>query len=446
MLLAFAIPAVAQAQFTYSISNDTVTITGYSGPDDAVTIPDTIKGLPVTSIGDAAFYYRGLTSVTIPNSVTSIGHVAFKGCDALASVTIGSGVRNIGQEAFYGCKRLTEVAMGRSVTNIAKGLFSESGLIAFEIPDSVEGIGWAAFRSCTNLATLSIGSGVRAIGYEALFGCVRLSEITVNEANPLYRSVDGVLFNKVGTRLVHFPQGRVGSYAIPNGVISLEYSAFLNSRVTSVNIPSSVTNIGELAFSYCALTDVTMGSGITSLGPWAFAYCDLTSVTIPDSVASIGAAAFRGCFKLKLITIGSGVTSIGDLALSYTPSLSELYFRGNAPGIGIGALNPSDSSTVYSLPGTTGWGPTYGGRPRAPWVLPYPSILNTAPGFGVGTTGFGFVISWATNALVVVDAATDPGDPTWSPVSTHTLTNGWSHFSDPAWSSFPARLYRLRSP
>ena len=101
--------------------------------------------------------------------------------------------------------------------------------------------------------------------------------------------------------------------------------------------------------------------------------------------------------------------------------------------------------TIYYLPGTTGWGSTFGGRPTALWFLPNPLILNNGPSFGVKTNLFGFIISWATNIPVAVEACTNAANHTWSPVSTNSLTNGSSYFSDPQWTNYPARFYRLRS-
>ena len=103
-------------------------------------------------------------------------------------------------------------------------------------------------------------------------------------------------------------------------------------------------------------------------------------------------------------------------------------------------------ATVYYLPGTTGWGSTFGGRPTALWMLPNPLILNNAPNFGIRSNQFGFIISWATNLPVVVEACTDLAQPIWAPVGTNTLTAGSSYFSDPEWTNHPARFYRLRSP
>jgi hypothetical protein len=94
------------------------------------------------------------------------------------------------------------------------------------------------------------------------------------------------------------------------------------------------------------------------------------------------------------------------------------------------------------LPGTTGWGAMFDGLPTALWFLPNPQILNNSAGFGVQPGGFGFTISWATNASVVVEAATNLANPVWMPVSTNTLVNGTNYFSDPQWTNYPMRYYR----
>ena len=103
-----------------------------------------------------------------------------------------------------------------------------------------------------------------------------------------------------------------------------------------------------------------------------------------------------------------------------------------------------NNATFYYLPGTTGWGNDFG--TMALWLLPYPVILNNNPAFGVQTNQFGFIISWATNLSVVVEACTNLASPTWSPVGTNTLTNGTAYFSDSAWTNYSGRFYRIRSP
>src|SRR5258705_489924 len=108
LLLLLTLPAVVQAQFNYMTDNGTITITGYTGPGGAVTIPDTINGLPVTSIGDVAFLQRtNLTSVTIGSNITNIGNYAFASCSSLTNVTIPNSVTRMGNWAFSSCSNLT---------------------------------------------------------------------------------------------------------------------------------------------------------------------------------------------------------------------------------------------------------------------------------------------------------------------------------------------------
>ncbi len=191
---------------------------------------------------------------------------------------------------------------------------------------------------------------------------------------------------------------------------------------------------------------LTIPEGVTNIGNFAFADCTgLTTLTISKGVTSIGDGAFSDCTALTTVTISSSVTNIGNWAFSDCARLRGIYFEGNAPEVGESAFA---GGTIYYLPGTTGWGPTLVDRPTALWLRPNPVILTTAPGFGIETNVFGFTISWATNAAVVIEASADLGRGPWSPLATNALPRGalyWSYFSDPEWTKYPRRFYRIRA-
>jgi hypothetical protein len=394
---------------------------------------------------------------------------------------------------------------------------------SYAIPNSVTSIQENAFNGCTSLTNVAIPNSVTNIWYQAFYSCSTLTGISVDTNNPVYSSVDGVLFDKTRSTLIEYPTGNgATSYAIPNSVTAIgDYAFAYNTSLTSVTIPNSVTSIASGVFNSCAnltnvtipngvtsigdamfghcvnLTSVTMPNSVTDIGGYAFAYCtSLTNVTIGNSVARIGYNAFDSCTSLTSVTIPNGVMNIGFLAFAYCASLTNVtignsvaaiggnaffyctsltsmtipdsvivlgydpwgdlpfgvfkgctnlarvYFQGNAPG---GSLfdDPNAHATAYYLPGTTGWGSTFGGTPTALWTLPYPVLLKSS--VGVQSSQFGFTVSWATNLSVVVEAATDLGNPIWSPLATNALTGGTFYFGDAQWTKYPTRFYRVRS-
>ena len=200
-----------------------------------------------------AFAPAGLIEYTIPDSVTTIGESAFRGCSSLASVTIPDSVTSIGDNTFYGCNSLTNVTIGNSVTTI----------------------GWSAFYGCTSLTSVTIPDSVTTIGRGAFAGCNKLTSFYGKFASEDNRCliVDGKLI------------------------------AFAPVGLTEYTIPDSVTSIEDHAFAGCnSLTSVTIPDSITSIGGYAFGGCSsLTSVIIPDSVTSIGYSAFFRCYSLTSV-------------------------------------------------------------------------------------------------------------------------------------------------
>jgi len=351
----------------------------------SVTIPNS-----VTSIGGSAFGgCTGLTSVTIPNSVTSIGGSAFGGCTGLTSInvdpnnanfssedgvlfnknkttliqypagkqgtlyTIPNSVTSIGSSAFYGCTGLTSVTIPNSVTSIGDDAFRGCiGLTSVTIPNSVTYIGWNAFNGCTGLTSVTIPESVTSIRNNAFLGCTGLTSINVDMDNASYSSEDGVLFSKSKNNLILYPQGRQGSYTIPNSVTSIGDRAFYGcTGLASVTIGNSVTSIRDRAFYGCTgLASVTIGNSVTSIGDGAFYGCTgLASVTISNSVTFIGDGAFGGCRGLTSITIPNSVTYIGDSAFSGCTGLTSVTIGNSVTTIGVHAFNGCTGLTSVTI-------------------------------------------------------------------------------------------------
>ncbi|NTU70523.1 MAG: leucine-rich repeat protein [Coriobacteriia bacterium] len=167
--------------WTYRLDgDDNATIIGYAGTDTTITIPAVIDGYPVVAIDDLVFLYRtDLTSVSIPEGVTSIGAYAFYGCSSLTSMSIPAGVTSIRDYTFYGCSSLTDVALPEGLNSIGFQAFRAcSNLTSVTFPSSLTSIGEGAYEWCSNLTDVTIPAGVTSVGRVAFYGCERLTSAT----------------------------------------------------------------------------------------------------------------------------------------------------------------------------------------------------------------------------------------------------------------------------
>ena len=388
----------------------------YSGNEDYV--PSSLKEVIITG---GTYIYRnafagcsGLTSVTIPDSVTSIIGRAFYGCSGLTSVTIGNGVTSIGDEAFCECNSLTSITIPDSVTSIGDEAFREcSSLTSITIPDSVTSIGEGAFYGCnviiqiengvsyvdgwvidcdTSVTSVQLREGTRGIVDSAFYGCSGLTDVYYQGdlsgwlgiefgdeyANPMYYAenlyINGQLLQ--------------GDVVIPDGTEKIGDYAFYNcDGLTSITIPDSVTSIGDYVFEYCSsLTSVTIGDSVTSIGSSAFAGCtslqfneyggakylgndanpysvlydvtdtSITSVEIMAQTKIIYDGAFAGCSGLTSIVIPDSVTSIGSRAFYNCSSLTSVTIPDSVTSIGDKAFEYCSRLTdVYYQGDLSGW-------------------------------------------------------------------------------------------
>ena len=337
---------------------------------EAVDIPAEYKGLPVTAIGDRAFYQlMKLRSVTIPDSVKSIGAYSFWRCFRMTDIVIPDSVTSIGAYAFQYCDGLTDITIPETVTAIEENAFAGCGILTIRCDATDKPAGWSddwhgdtpvawkvlpenqhlefklngtgdaysvagigafegvelelpeeykgkpvvaiekeAFSGCERLTSVTVPETVTRIGAGAFKGCKNLQSINVDAYNKAYSSIDGNLYNEDGTVLVQYATGKTDtSFAVPHGVTVIGNSAF---------------------FGVCALREVTIPDGVTKIGDNAFDSCkDIASVTIPDSVTALGFGAFFSCDRLRSVSIGCGVTRILPCTFGSCLCLEEIFIH-----------------------------------------------------------------------------------------------------------------------
>ena len=268
--------------YTVNAGGKTATITNFLGPVDSegnvdptnngpydIEIPTTLGGCTVTGLGEYSFateengsplydiHHHNIHSVTIPESVTSIGQSAFESCFNLDSLIIKDAATSIGESAFDGCSHLTTLSLGKNITTIGDYAFQQcSYLTNVTIPQSVTSIGRQAFY-LTDLNTLTIKGPIKSMGYAAFAGCTNLTSLSLYD-----------------------------------GIQTIGEGAFINSTsLEAVTIPQSVTSIGASAFAYCS---------------------NLRTITIPEKVTTIESDTFTGCSNLKSITLPAELKSFQD--------------------------------------------------------------------------------------------------------------------------------------
>ena len=353
----------------------------YSG---GITIPSEVSGYTVTRVGKWAFsWIGGLTSVSIPETVTSIGTQAFN-FTGLTAITLPRNLKTIEDGVFQGCTGITSVTIPASVTSIADGttfdaatnlasIEVESGNQVYDswydcnaiietatnsliqgcknsvIPNSVTNIADGAFLHCTTLTSIDIPSSVTSIGNRAFFGCSGLSSLSLPEN---LEFIDIEAFNGCDG---------LTSIVIPASVTSIGYGAFFDCKnLTSIIVDSGNTiydsrdncnaiieTSSNTLISGCQNT--TIPSSVTSIGEWAFAGCSgLTAIFLPSNLKTIESLAFNCCSSLTSITIPEGVTSIGNGAFDGCSNLTSVTVCNGTPvSISENPFSDRANATLY---------------------------------------------------------------------------------------------------
>ena len=310
-------------KYAYRVDDGNATITKFLGPDDSanpvdsastvsydIEIPEKLGDIRVTGLGDYSFAVdadsdagypgnslcRNIHSVTIPESVTSIGKYAFARCSSLTSLKLGENIKTIGDHAFYYCIKLESVTIPQSVTFMGDRAFTGCAqLNSLTINDAAISIGDWTFDECYKLTTLSLGEKIKTIGDYAFYDCRILNNVT---------------------------------------------------------IPQSVTSIGDHAFGACyGMDSFTIKDATTSIGKYAFSDCQsLTTLSLGENITTIDDDAFRSCYNLECIMLPAGLASFGD-CLRGCPAGRKWDYHGK-PINPIGAIYyKNDWDHAKELPG-----------------------------------------------------------------------------------------------
>jgi hypothetical protein len=390
-------------------NGNSIAIVGYNDPGNQnyVLFPKAgIGRLPITDVG-TAFAEAGLTGIVLPAGITNIAVGAFSDC-GLEEVVLPANLSCIGSNAFVGC-RLTTV----------------------NIPPRVEYIGDWAFLGGNgdggnDFTTVVIPAGVKILG-NGVFEGNQLSQVFLT---------NGLL--SIGDTA--FADNQLPQIYLPNSITNLGVAAFAGNQLSAVSLPVGLLNIPDYAFDDNeGLQTLVIPAGVTNIGAYAFYRCNISSLTIPDSVVSIGGSAFAGG-SLSSLTIPASVTSIGDSAFAGN-SINAAYFLGNAPANDDGtALADNNITSAYYLPGTTGWGSTYGG---VTMIMLSPQVTTANNGDNTLTitnySGWGaVVVPTVVNGRPVTVIGSGAFTQTGSPITSITLPNGITQIASGAFGGLAA--------
>lgn len=311
----------------------------------------------------------GITSVTVPSTVTAIGDYAFYGLRAgLTELSfLGNGFSDVtvGKYAFSGCSLLSEIVFnpGSRISVIDEGAFYGTAITELEIPASVTRIGKHAFFGCSKLGSVSFAEGGKPLVFEdgaftgcsslttvhipanvseipgVFSGCTSLVSVTIDQSNPYFLSEDGVVFNKDKTEILFFPQGKTGNYTLPSSVTKIQSGVFgYVSGINRLTLPLTLSYIGDEAFGYSSIKEIIFTGGTPAeelvIGDRAFEMTTgIKALVLPSHTKSLGKNAFTGS-SIRDLTLNNGLETIGEYAFSSTYNLFELTVPGSVKAIG----------------------------------------------------------------------------------------------------------------
>ena len=333
---------------TDSSGNESLAVSPNPGSSATVTVPSTLGGYSVTSIGGYAFKYAGMGYVTLPTTLKSIKYLAFYNCEYLKSVSIPDSVTSLVAGSFYYCPSMTYATVPKAFI----GNLNET----------------AVFASCADgfVVTYRVSSTITAQksgnywwyyrwvgGYPELYngGTTAVTPKPTGSVT-IPTTLGGTLVKSIGNSALEECTGMT-SVTVPSGVTNVAAYAFYQcSALKSVSGLTNVKNFGTYAFYNCsALTSITLPSALTNIPNYMFSYCSsLASITIPSSVKTIGISAFTGCSKLTSISLPTSVTSLADSAFQNCTALTQIHIPSTVTSIGNNAFKGCSKLSNVHLP------------------------------------------------------------------------------------------------
>jgi hypothetical protein len=366
-LFATSVPTPA-ADFTCTAADDGVTVTGYTGGDSVVIIPDLLDGKPVTVIAEGAFADKtSIKAISVPDTVRSIGKGAFKGCKSLTSLrtpvftcegapffgalfgaetaeangyTVPAELSTlvitkhednpcvaVPEAAFYGCRSIELVSLPANVYEIGDFAFYGCQSLAYiRVTGPVlETVGRNAFTNCASLLALDLPYSVQTLGFAMLEGCGKLESLTlpfvggcrVGYVPPVGAETSAETAKPEETTYLGYLFG-AANYTHTKG--------YIPASLISVTLSDGCGDIPANAFFECSpIREVNLPAGVTAIGRRAFYGCEgLAEMTLPDSVKTIGDDAFHGCLRLTAFEGGAGLTALGVQAFMDCVSLKTV--------------------------------------------------------------------------------------------------------------------------
>lgn len=301
-----------------------------------IVIPSTYNDAPVIAIDDNGFYNdKALVSITLPDTIRTIGFEAFAGCTSLRSFDMPDSVTTMYHRAFFDCKSLSEIKLSKNLKIINSKTFTNCiSLKKIELPEGFEKVENDGFTDCIGLQEVYIPKSLKLLNYTAFINCPNIVKVVAYDleswlsityrhvtSNPCFYGAK-LYFNSTGSEVL------VTDVVIPEGTKKIKLAAFTGcSSITTVTVPDSVTEIGTQAFGGCKNIKTFKANGVTDLDNGVFSDMKALEEVWLEGAVNINNDVFLFDSALKKIHFGKGLKKLGQRSFGYT-ALTDIYYPG----------------------------------------------------------------------------------------------------------------------